>query len=409
MLRRIAQITDTHLFAREDARIKGFPSAAGLARVLSRVAAAAPEHVIATGDISQDESVAAYHLFWRLCRHYLPGIPVSVVPGNHDDPDAMAGAWGDGGDAPSRPPWIDLGRWRLVHLDTRVPGAVGGRVGKAGRDRIVAAAKETDRWLLIALHHPPLPTGTAWIDPLLLADGDELLAQVRDLPTVRAMICGHIHQDRRFPVPGIYLAATPSTCHQFAPTADVFALDQRLPGLRILELGDSGEVDARLERVHPRLDRVISGGQTGVDRAALDVAMGLGLAVGGWCPAGRRAEDGVIPAHYPLRETPSEDYAERTAWNVRDSDATLVLHNGEPSGGTRLTVERARQAGRPCYTVGLDETPNVEAFDAWLAEHGVRQLNVAGPRGSSRAEVATRARSQLRALLTLVPDAARAD
>jgi hypothetical protein len=73
---------------------------------------------------------------------------------------------------------------------------------------------------------------------------------------------------------------------------------------------------------------VVSGGQTGVDRAALDAALALGLPIGGWCPLGRRTEDGPVPDRYPLRETPSADYAERTEWNVRDSDATLILHRG---------------------------------------------------------------------------------
>jgi predicted Rossmann fold nucleotide-binding protein DprA/Smf involved in DNA uptake len=127
--------------------------------------------------------------------------------------------------------------------------------------------------------------------------------------------------------------------------------------------------------------RVVSGGQTGVDRAALDAAMALGLACGGWCPRGRRAEDGLIPSRYPLRETPGSAYPERTAWNVRDSDATLVLTVGKPRGGTALTIGLARKAGKPVLVVDLDAgVPGTAEVRAWLDREGVRTLNVAGPR-----------------------------
>src|SRR5512135_124388 len=101
--------------------------------------------------------------------------------------------------------------------------------------------------------------------------------------------------------------------------------------------------------------RIVSGGQTGVDRAALDAARQLGLECGGWCPRGRRAEDGKVASGYPLRETPSEDYAQRTEWNVRDSDATLVLTHGRPAGGTALTIAVARRLGKPLLVLDLDE------------------------------------------------------
>src|SRR5512132_1315628 len=86
-----------------------------------------------------------------------------------------------------------------------------------------------------------------------------------------------------------------------------------------------------------RLVRIVSGGQTGVDRAALDAAMAFGLACGGWVPRGRRAEDGAVPPRYPMRETRGYTYAERTRRNVRDSDGTLILTRGRPTGGTALT------------------------------------------------------------------------
>lgn len=126
-----------------------------------------------------------------------------------------------------------------------------------------------------------------------------------------------------------------------------------------------------------------SGGQTGVDRAALDAAMARGVAVGGWCPQGRRAEDGPLPARYPLTETGSAEYAERTLLNVREADATLVLTRDDPNDGTALTIETARALAKPLLVVDLGAGKEVAPVAAWLREEGVRVLNVAGPREST--------------------------
>src|SRR6516162_5915243 len=101
------------------------------------------------------------------------------------------------------------------------------------------------------------------------------------------------------------------------------------------------------------ISKVVSGGQTGVDRAALDIALELGVPCGGWCPKGRLAEDGVIPDRCPLTETPTKRYPQRTEWNVRDSDATLILAAGKPTVGTKLTVEVCRRLGKPHLVVVL--------------------------------------------------------
>lgn len=132
--------------------------------------------------------------------------------------------------------------------------------------------------------------------------------------------------------------------------------------------------------------KVISGGQTGVDRAALDAALAAGIPIGGWCPRGRRAEDGTIPAIYPLRETPSRDYRERTRWNVRDSEGTLILTRAEFRGGTALTWRQSRRLHRPVFVGDLrDEISDlVRQIDHWAAVHHVRILNVAGPRASQQ-------------------------
>lgn len=126
-----------------------------------------------------------------------------------------------------------------------------------------------------------------------------------------------------------------------------------------------------------------SGGQTGVDRAALDAALAAGVPVGGWCPLGRRAEDGPIPARYPLRETPTPNYAERTQWNVRDADATLILTRGTPTGGTATTLEATDALGKPRFVVDLKREMDVAPAATWLRASGATVLNVAGPREST--------------------------
>lgn len=147
------------------------------------------------------------------------------------------------------------------------------------------------------------------------------------------------------------------------------------------------------------VEKIVSGGQTGVDRAALDAALACGLPVGGWCPKGRRAEDGVIDARYPLEETPSRAYEQRTAWNVRDSDGTLVLLFEAPIGGTAFTIKEAERQGKPLREVYLKTAPEVEKTRAWMAREDVSTLNVAGPRESEAPGIYEESRSFLEALL----------
>jgi hypothetical protein len=136
-----------------------------------------------------------------------------------------------------------------------------------------------------------------------------------------------------------------------------------------------------------------------VDRAALDAALALGLPCGGWCPRGRLAEDGPIDLRYPLRETPSADYPQRTEWNVRDSDGTLVLTRGRPSGGTGLTIALARGQGRPLLVLDLSLQPNPDRIGQWAEAAGVSVLNVAGPRESLQPGIQDQARHLLEAAL----------
>jgi hypothetical protein len=169
--------------------------------------------------------------------------------------------------------------------------------------------------------------------------------------------------------------------------------------------------------------KIISGGQTGVDRGALDAALAFEVECGGWCPAGRLAEDGTIPKSYPVMELANAGYAERTARNVADSDGTLVISKGEPVGGTRETVDRCIEMRKPhliidCASMSLEETieaatefvkslssradardlpvgqaisehslgSTVRAGLALSARLGMTVVNVAGPRASQWSE-----------------------
>jgi len=164
------------------------------------------------------------------------------------------------------------------------------------------------------------------------------------------------------------------------------------------------------------ISKIVSGGQTGVDRAALDVALDQGIPCGGWCPRGRLAEDGPIPERYPLEETTLPVYPQRTEWNVRDSDGTLVLTMRDrasrdalaPRGsGTALTIQLARRQRKPCLVVNLNDEPAIERVRRWCLANQIRTLNVAGPRESENRGIYYKAVKFLRQLKQSEPSFGR--
>ena len=151
-----------------------------------------------------------------------------------------------------------------------------------------------------------------------------------------------------------------------------------------------------------RLARIISGGQTGVDLAALDAALAAGFPCGGWVPHGRFNEDGPLDPRYPVQETDSRKLARRTEWNVRDADATLILSRGALGGGSALTQRLARRYAKPCLHVDLTAVSPDAALARiarWLDEIDGAVLNIAGPRASNDPEIYALARRVVETLL----------
>jgi hypothetical protein len=150
----------------------------------------------------------------------------------------------------------------------------------------------------------------------------------------------------------------------------------------------------------PLVSKIISGGQAGVDRAALDCAIAHDIPHGGWCPAGRKAEDGTIDAKYQLQETESANYRARTSRNVQDGDATLILNLGELEGGTLETLRIAEREGKPVQTLQIEDATAIVGSREWLERIHPRVLNVAGPRESKRPGIYLLAYTVLNKLLS---------
>ncbi len=242
----LLQITDTHLHAAADSRMRGVPTYGTFLGVLDharRDRRFPPDLLLATGDIVQDESRAGYERF-RACLEPL-GVPVISIPGNHDDPKLMTallngGSFQVGGER-------RIGRWSLLALSTFLAGEDAGGLGPARLQGLrKALAAHAGQHVLITMHHHPLPMGSAWLDGVALRDADEFWKIVDACPHVRAVVCGHVHQAADRERNGVKFLSTPSTCAQFLPGSEFFALDERPPALRWLELHPDGRIDTEV-------------------------------------------------------------------------------------------------------------------------------------------------------------------
>lgn len=242
----LIQLTDPHLRASPSARLRGVVTRDCLEAVLRLAAPGLREAdaVIVTGDISDDGSPDSYRVFAEL----LPSRdrPVRLLPGNHDLPEVLGRQW-------PQPPWptVDsLGSWRLIGLSSHLPGEEGGHLDTAQLDALDAVlGGSPGHWTIVALHHPPVPTGSPWLDRMGLTNHRAFRDLVRSHRQVRAVIFGHAHQEIDRKDDGIRWLGCPATCVQFRPHTDRPYSDTRLPGYRWLRLHAGGALETGVERL----------------------------------------------------------------------------------------------------------------------------------------------------------------
>lgn len=243
----LVQLSDSHLLAEVNGKLLGMDTQDSLQRVIEQVLDEQPQIdlVLATGDLSQDGSEASYTRF-RQMTSVIPA-PIRWLAGNHDELPAMQAAC-VGTDLLDTV--MDVGNWRVILLDSSIPGAVPGFLSDRQLALLERALSEApDRHHLICMHHHPVPIGSRWMDPIGLRNPDALFALVARFAQVRGMLWGHIHQEFDQMRNAVRLLASPSTCVQFAPGSETFQVDTSAPGYRWLRLFADGRIETGVSRV----------------------------------------------------------------------------------------------------------------------------------------------------------------
>nr|WP_277608425.1 metallophosphoesterase [Microbulbifer elongatus] len=243
---RLIQFTDPHIGGRPDYQLLGLDTGHTLDEVLAALdkTPVAPELMVVTGDVSANASEASYRRFLHKMQRVQA--PWFWLPGNHDNPQRM-----DQLAAKRRPEVVSMGNWRLLLLDTSVPGQICGGFDEPELTRIAQLIdSHADHPLMLMMHHQPVAVGSHWIDGHMLKAGREAFIElVQQADNVRAITWGHVHQQFDSHLGNIGLHATPSTSVQFTPGSGPFAVDNEMPGYRWFDLHDDGHYDTGVERV----------------------------------------------------------------------------------------------------------------------------------------------------------------
>ena len=243
----LVQLSDSHLFAEADGRLLGMDTCDSLQRVIALVEQEQPriDLVLATGDLSQDGSLASYQRFRQLTDSLAP--QVRWFPGNHDEPAAMQAACAGTALLDSV---LDIGQWRIILLDSSIVGAVPGYFAEEQLSLLDQALDSAGaRHVLVSFHHHPVSIGCRWMEPIGIRNPQALFARLAGRSQVKALLWGHVHQEFDQQLHGMRLLASPSTCVQFAPGSEDFQVDHEAPGYRWLRLHDDGRLDTGVSRV----------------------------------------------------------------------------------------------------------------------------------------------------------------
>ncbi|MDD2060097.1 3',5'-cyclic-AMP phosphodiesterase [Pseudomonas sp. GD03860] len=243
----LVQLTDSHLFADANRTLLGMNTRESLQRVIERVSAEQPriDLLLATGDLSQDGTQASYASFRELTASLKA--PARWLAGNHDEPVPMEQA---AQGTQFLDPLVDIGNWRVLMLNSAIPGAVPGVLDEGQLGLLDQALREAPgRHHLICFHHQPVSIGCAWMAPIGLRNADALFAVLDRYPQVRAVLWGHVHQEWDQLRNGVRLLASPSTCIQFEPGSEDFKVGEQAPGYRWLHLNPDGSIDTGVSRV----------------------------------------------------------------------------------------------------------------------------------------------------------------
>ncbi|WP_298720300.1 3',5'-cyclic-AMP phosphodiesterase [uncultured Oceanisphaera sp.] len=251
----LLQITDTHLFADKDADLLGIAPWHSCRAVVNAMledqdedAASRRDLILATGDLSQDHSGASYRHFTDLMSELAP--PVFWLPGNHDDAPLMQAELDRAGISNAK--HLLCGQWQILLLDTQLPGETHGRLSDSQLALLeLAIERYPDHHLLVAVHHQALPVGCAWLDQHNLRNADEMRGLLARHGAARVVLSGHVHQGFDLHHDGVRYLASPSTCIQFKPLSDDFALDSTAPGWRALSLYPDGRLSTQVWRLPP--------------------------------------------------------------------------------------------------------------------------------------------------------------
>lgn len=244
----MVQISDSHLFARVDAKLLGLNTEDSLRLVLESVAR---EHsridvILATGDISQDGSAAAYRRFQQYLERFKA--PSYWLQGNHDLTDPIVNTMG--GHSHLSPCLIAQGPWRIIMLNSSVEHEVSGFFQPSELVFLRAALEKTrGHHTMVCLHHQPVPMGCAWLDTQVVQNAADFWTVMDDFDHVRTVIWGHVHQESDQLRRGVRLMSVPSTCVQFKPKSEDFAVDDLSPGYRWFDLYEDGRIETTVSRV----------------------------------------------------------------------------------------------------------------------------------------------------------------